>query len=74
MDRDCNNCIHHMTGSCSKFNCDFVTVDDVRNKAIDEFAKAIISRLTDAIYPEDVASMTNLIKEIAEQLKAGGNS
>ena len=74
MDRDCNNCIHHMTGSCSKFNCDFVTVSDVRNKAIDDFAKAITARLTDAIYPEDVVSMTNLIKEIAEKLKAGDNS
>lgn len=74
MDRDCNNCIHHTTGSCSKFNCDFVTVSDVRNKAIDDFAKAIISRLTDVINPEDVASMTNLIKEITEKLKAGDNS
>ena len=42
------------------------------NKAVDDFAKAITARLTDAIYPEDVVSMTNLIKEIAEQLKAGG--
>ena len=42
MDRDCNNCIHHMTGSCSKFNCDFVTVDDVRNKAIRLYNKYVL--------------------------------
>lgn len=43
----------------------------IRNKAIDEFASTLIPRLTDAIYQKDVESMTNLINEIAEQLKAG---
>lgn len=42
---------------------------DERNKVIDNFVKVIISRLTDAIYPKDVVSMTNLINEIVEQLK-----
>nr|DAH33440.1 MAG TPA: hypothetical protein [Caudoviricetes sp.] len=65
MDRDCNNCIHHTTGSCSKFNCDFVTVSDVRNKAIDDFANLFKSKTT---------MENNLVEEIAEQLKVGDNS
>ena len=40
------------------------------NKAIDEFTSTLIPRLTDAIYQKDVESMTNLINEIAEQLKS----
>lgn len=47
---------------------------EIRNKAIDEFASTLIPRLTDAIYQKDVESMTNLINEIAEQLKAGGEN
>lgn len=43
---------------------------EIRNKAIDEFASTLIPRLTDAIYQKDVESMTNLINEIVEQLKS----
>ena len=41
-------------------------------KAIDEFTSTLIPRLTDAIYQEDVESMTNLINDVARELKAGG--
>lgn len=44
---------------------------EIRNKAIDEFASTLIPRLTDAIYQKDVESMTNLINDVAEQMKAG---
>lgn len=71
MNRDCKNCVYHSSGSCSKWNCEFTTVDDVRNKAIDDFVTAITPRLSDVIYPQDIASTANLINEIAEQLKAG---
>ena len=40
------------------------------NKAIDEFTSTLIPRLTDAIYQKDVESMTNLINDVAEQMKA----
>lgn len=40
------------------------------NKAIDDFVKALIPRLTDAIYPKDVEGMRNLINDVAEHLKA----
>lgn len=41
------------------------------NKAIDDVVKALIPRLTDAIYQKDVEGMSNLINDVAEQLKAG---
>lgn len=47
---------------------------DGYNKAIDEFANTLIPRLTDAIYKKDVESMTNLINDVARELKAGGEN
>ena len=29
MDRNCDKCIHHTTGSCSKWTCEFKSVADV---------------------------------------------
>ena len=69
-ERDCNNCIHHTSGSCDSWECDMQTLEDYRDMFIDEFAIRLKSRLTDAIYQKDVESMTNLINEIAEQVKA----
>lgn len=74
MNRDCKNCVYHSSGSCSKWDCEFTTVDDVRNKAVDDFVAAITPRLSDVIYSQDIVSVTNLINEIAEQLKAGDKS
>ena len=71
MDRDCKKCVYHSSGSCSQWDCNFTTTNDVRNKAVDDFAAVIIPRLSDVIYSQDIVSMTNLINEIAEQLKAG---
>lgn len=65
MNRDCKNCVYHSSGSCSRWNCEFTTVDDVRNKAIDDFANLFKSKTT---------MENNLVKEIVEQLKAGGNA
>ena len=49
-----------------------LTEQEIRAKAIDEFASTLIPRLTDAIYQKDVESMTNLINDVATELKAGG--
>lgn len=71
MSRDCKKCIHHISGNCDSWECDMQTLEDYKEMFIDEFAIRLKSRLTDAIYQKDVESMTNLINEIAEQLKAG---
>lgn len=44
-------------------------IEEIRNEVIDEFTSTLIPRLTDAIYPQDVASMTNLINDVVEELK-----
>lgn len=43
-------------------------------KAIDDFTDALIPRLTDAIYQKDVEGMSNLINDVAEQLKGRKDS
>ena len=61
-------------------NCSFMTIgktveqfeQEIRDKTIDDFAETLIPRLTDAIYSKDVEGMRNLINDVAEQLKAGG--
>lgn len=68
MDRDCNKCIHHTAGTCSTFNCEFATADDVRNKAIDDFVKAVED--AELVFVDDMSKL----EELAEQLKAGDNS
>lgn len=45
--------------------------EEIRAKTIDDFANTLIPRLTDAIYQKDVESMTNLINDVARELKAG---
>lgn len=70
MNRDCKNCVYHSSGSCSKWNCEFTTVDDVRNKAIDNFVKAIDEADREDCLVDDMLR----IEQIAEQLKAGGNA
>lgn len=68
MNRDCNKCIHHTTGTCSNFNCEFATADDVRNKAIDDFVKAVED--AELVFVDGMFKL----EELAEQLKAGDNS
>ena len=45
--------------------------NEIIAKAIDEFVNTLTPRLTDAIYQKDVESMTNLINDVARELKAG---
>lgn len=47
---------------------------EIRAKAIDGFANTLKSRLTDAIYQKDVESMTNLINDVARELKEGNEN
>ena len=70
MNRDCKNCVYHSSGSCSRWNCEFTTVDDVRNKAIDDFVKTIDEADREDCLVDDMLR----IEQIAEQLKVGGDS
>lgn len=63
MDRDCKNCVYHSSGSCSQWDCNFTTTNDVRNKAIDDTVKAIKKLRAFTILEEEE------INEMARQLK-----
>ena len=70
MDRDCKNCVYHSIGSCSQWDCNFTTINDVRNKAIDDTVKAIKKlRAFTILEEEEIDEMARQLK-----LKAGGNT
>ena len=70
MDRDCKNCVYHSSGSCSQWDCNFTTTNDVRNEAIDDTVKAIKKlRAFTVLEEEEIGEMARQLK-----LKAGGNA
>lgn len=70
MDRDCKNCVYHSSGSCSQWDCNFTTTNDVRNEAIDDTVKAIKKlRAFIVLEEEEIDEMARQLK-----LKAGGNA
>lgn len=70
MDRDCKNCVYHSSGSCSQWDCNFTTVNDVRNKAVDDTVKAIKDLYTFTILEEEeIDKMTRRLK-----LEVGDNA
>ena len=79
--RDCNKCIHHISGSCDAWECEMQTLEDYRNKAIDEFAERLKSESYNGYatledYSEDTIESVGVedIVRIAEQMKAGGEN
>lgn len=70
MNRDCKNCVYYSSGSCSKWDCEFTTVDDVRNEAIDDTVKAIKGLYTFTILEEE--EIDEVVRQL--KLKAGGNA
>lgn len=74
MDRDCKNCVYHSSGSCSQWDCNFATTNDVRNKAIDDFVKVVKKHNWNIRNRNENEFIYGAIDEIAEQLKAGGNA
>lgn len=70
MERNCQKCIHHISGACSKWECEMQTLEDYRNKVIDEFAERLYSKIIAEI--DDCADELEWIEEIAERMKAGG--
>lgn len=80
--RDCNKCIHHISGSCSAWECEMQTLEDYRNKVIDEFAERIALEISesiiwgmlptdckDGVSDEIVDYVIDTSKKIAEQMR-----
>ena len=64
MDRDCDKCVYHTSGSCSKWECDFTTVSDIRNKTLNDLWELAIGKY------DEILSLGDLRKNI-DQLKRG---
>lgn len=79
MSRDCKKCIHHISGSCDAWECNMKTLEDYRNKVIDEFLHNAETKITDMIlqhqgqldFASGLAVANRMLDEIAEQLKGG---
>ena len=67
MSRYCKKCIYFTSGMCSKWECEMTTLEDYRNKAIDEFAEKMRTKIMCEI--DDCADELEWIDEIAEQMK-----
>lgn len=70
MDRDCKNCVYHSSGSCSQWDCNFTTTNDVRNEAIDDTVKAIKKLRAFTILKE--AEIDKMARQL--KLEAGGKN
>lgn len=74
MERNCQKCIHHISGLCSKWDCEMTTLEDYRNKVIDEFAEVLKEEYVfDSICRDDVSKYEyeNKIDRIVKQMKEG---
>lgn len=58
MERNCQKCIHHISGLCSKWNCEMQTLEDYRNKVIDEFAEEIAFGIYESVIWDMLATMS----------------
>ena len=85
-ERNCQKCIHHISGLCCKWDCEMQTLEDYRDKVIDEFAEMLKENYEEhnfdlCLRQNDYYSYSNscmlfesYIDKIAEQLKAGDNN
>ena len=44
-DRNCEKCVHHLSGYCDSWDCNMQTVDDVKKEAINKYIKAVVDEL-----------------------------
>ena len=44
-ERNCNKCIHHTSGDCDSWDCKMQTVEDVKNEAVNEYVKSVVTEL-----------------------------
>ena len=44
-ERNCQKCIHHISGLCNKWECEMQTLEEYKDKAIKEFAEKVEEEL-----------------------------
>lgn len=80
--RQCIKCIHSTPKGCSAWVCKMETLEDYRNKVIDEFAEKLKETLNtyiedaksegDYTYIEPFEISKRAVNEVSKDLKAGG--
>lgn len=58
MERNCQKCIHHISGLCSKWECAMQTLEDYRDKVIDEFVEKLSLEVSESIIWDMLATMS----------------
>ena len=79
-ERNCQACIHHISGLCSKWDCEMQTLEEYKDKAIKEFAEKVVEQLEEcqANYTQRRANneyeegLYDGCEHAIELLKAGG--
>lgn len=66
MERDCKKCIHHISGSCDAWECNMETLEDYRDKVIDE-AMEIVKKTYHNFSGYDLEFMTKYGNKNASQ-------
>ena len=66
-ERNCQICIHHISGLCSKWDCEMQTLEDYRDKVIDDFAEKANKEIH-MCFSDDLGIQKH-IDRIAEQMK-----
>lgn len=49
MDRPCKTCIYHISGNCSQWKCEPMTLEEYKIKAVKEERKRIMDAMSNAV-------------------------
>ena len=71
IDRNCEKCVHHLSGYCDSWDCNMQTVDDVKKEAVNEYIKAVVKELDEYI-AKIVGRKSALYQTIMKIVKRGG--
>ena len=44
-ERNCDKCIHNISGNCDSWDCKMQTVEDVKKEAVNEYVKSVVEEL-----------------------------
>ena len=75
-DRNCEKCVHHLSGYCDSWDCNMQTVDDVKKEAVTEYIKAVVKELEErkheiCLSDDDLEHYQNGIDDAIEIVKNG---
>lgn len=69
--RDCEKCIHHISGSCDSWDCKMQTLKEYEAEVIDRFADEVKKTYANMnnIPALEKATVNEVLKKVSEKLK-----